>query len=167
MSDVPQDLSAELRIPAPADRVWDVVSDLRGMNRRSPQVLKTFIVGKPGAPVRKGSLMVNLNRQGAFVWPTTAKVVEWQPGRALAFRVTENKSTWRYELEPQDGAGEDGAAGSPSTLVRVTRTLRDGNTAVSRALVKYVLGRSRDFDERMAEGVEATLQEIARAVAAK
>lgn len=162
MSDTPMDLSAELTIPAAADRVWEVVSDLRGMNRRSPQVLRTFLVGRPGAPAKKGTIMVNLNRQGAFVWPTTAKVVAWSPLRELAFRITENKSTWRYALEAADGAD-----GSPATRVRLTRTQRDGSTAVSRLLVKHVLGRSRDFDERMAEGMRETLEQVARAVAAR
>ena len=90
-------LSASIDVQAPPAAVWAVVSDLKRMGEWSPQCKKMTVLG--GEP-KLGTRTINLNKRGPLVWPTTAKVVRFEPERRLAFRVTENHTIWSYELEP-------------------------------------------------------------------
>ena len=40
----------------------------------------------------------------AVVWPTTSKVVRWEPGRAVAWKTRESGATWVYEIEATPAA---------------------------------------------------------------
>ncbi|BDZ57638.1 SRPBCC family protein [Barrientosiimonas endolithica] len=94
------DLHAETVIDASPEQVWAVVSDLKRMSSWSPQTKKMII---RGGPVREGTTTININQAGWRVWPTTAKVTTFEPGRKLAFKVRENHAVWSYELQPLEG----------------------------------------------------------------
>ena len=34
------------------------------------------------------------------MWPTTSKVVRYEPGKAVAWKTRESGATWTYELAP-------------------------------------------------------------------
>ena len=104
------------------------------MGEWSPQCLRMRVFG----PVRLGARAVNLNRQGMRVWPSTAKVVRYEPQRAIASRITENRTVWSFEL------GE-----TP-----------DGLSTRSAFSTDRLLGGSAEFEEGLQRGVEQTLRRI-------
>ena len=81
---------------ASPEEVWQVVSDLGRMPEFSPELRKAFVIGRPGV----GANIIGINRRKAVVWPTTSKVVRWEPGQAVAWKTRESGATWVYELEP-------------------------------------------------------------------
>ena len=96
----PTPISATVQMNASPEEVWKVVSDLARMPEFSPELRKAFVVGKPGV----GANIIGINRRKAVVWPTTSKVVRWEPGRAVAWKTRESGATWVYELEPTGGS---------------------------------------------------------------
>ncbi len=144
--DVSAELSASIDINAPAEQVFSVIADLKAMGKRSPQCKLMKVFG----PVQEGTRSININRKGLLVWPTTAKVVRFEPGKALAFRINENRTVWTYELAESGGV----------TTVTETRRAPDGTSKVSSFLVDKFMGGTDDFDREMVEGMNQTLREI-------
>jgi uncharacterized protein YndB with AHSA1/START domain len=140
-------------VAAPPERVWALVSDLPRLAEWSPQVVRTFLRG--GRPVRLGSRMVNVNRRGLLVWPTQAKVVRFEEGRAIAFKIRENGTTWSFTLEPRDDG--DPAAG---TRVVQRREAPDGISDLSARLTDRVLGGQVTFQAELRAGMRQTLTRI-------
>lgn len=140
-------LETSIDVDASPEQVWKVVSDLKRMGEWSPQCKKMKVFG---GEVRKGTTTLNVNRKGMLVWPTTAKVVEFEPGRAIAFRIVENKTIWSYTLTPTERG----------TTVVEKREAPTGTTAVSSFLVDKVLGGKEQFDVELLDGMNKTLQRI-------
>ncbi|MBY6414242.1 SRPBCC family protein [Rhodococcus sp. BP-252] len=140
-------LEASIDVDASPDKVWAIVSDLKRMGEWSPQckLMKVF-----GGDVRKGTTTLNVNKKGLLVWPTTSKVVDFEPNKSIAFRVNENKTIWSYTLTPKDGG----------TTVVEKREAPTGTSAVSTFLVKNVLGGIEQFDVELVDGMNRTLQRI-------
>ncbi|SNS64172.1 SRPBCC family protein [Rhodococcoides kyotonense] len=140
-------LEASIDVDASPEKVWTIVSDLKRMGEWSPQckLMKVF-----GGEVRKGTTTLNVNRKGALVWPTTAKVVDFEPNKSIAFRVNENRTIWSYTLTPSERG----------TTVVEKREAPTGTSAVSTFLVKNVLGGIEQFDVELVDGMNKTLQRI-------
>lgn len=142
------ELTAETTIAAAPAAVWSLVSDLARMNEWSPQVVRTVV--RP-SPTRLGSRMFNLNQQGLKRWPTTAKVVRFTPERDLAFRVTENRSIWSFQLEPTADGG---------TRLTHRRETPQGISMLSKVLTKVALGGQEPFVAELQKGMQQTLSRI-------
>ena len=140
----PTPISATVRIKASPEDVWRVVSDLGRMPEFSPELRKAFVIGTPGV----GAHIIGINRRKAVLWPTTSKVVRWEPGRAVAWKTRESGATWVYELEPD---GEGTAVTGRRVLPRYT---------VATALLGPFIGGAGGHDTELAEGVRATLERI-------
>ena len=145
---VPAQISATVQMNAGPDEVWKVVSDLARMPEFSPELRKAFVLGGPGV----GANIIGINRRKAVVWPTTSKVVRWEPGRAVAWRTRESGATWVYELEPT-------ATGTSVTGRRVLPKFTVGT-----ALLGPVIGGAEGHDVELAEGIRTTLERIRSAV---
>ncbi len=162
------EISASIDVNAPVSKVWEHVTDLSAMGKRSPQCKKMILLkgrggssgsgaGTAGSGVAPapGSITINLNRQGFLWWPTWAVVTEVQPGRVFEFKIPLNGSHWRFELT-------ESADGSRTTLTE-KRHIPGGNTSlISRALVATVLGGEKKFEAGLQEGIEQTIRAIAR-----
>lgn len=149
MSPTPVPISATVDMAATPDRVWAVVSDVKRMPEFSPELRKVILVGnKPGL----GQRFVGVNRRKAVVWPTTSKVVRWEPGHAVAWHTAESGATWIYEIDPVD---VNGAPGSRVT----SRRLLSGFTIPSRLLTP-VLGGAIGHDHELSAGLATTLERI-------
>lgn len=150
------ELEVSTEIAASPAQVWKLVSDLPRIAEWSPQVVRTLA----RRPLRVGSRMVNLNHRGPLVWPTTAKVVELDPHRRVAFRVTENWTVWSFTLEPVTvDAGE-------GTRVVHRRETPKGISPLSNVLVDKVLGGRPQFTEELRDGMGQTLRRLKAAAEA-
>lgn len=154
----PPVLETEVEIAASPAEVWAVVSDLPRLAEWSPQVVRTVVVPKP---TKVGSWMLNLNHQGWKHWPTTARVVAYEPQLTVAFRVTENRTVWSFELSPT-------AAG---TRLVQRREAPQGIAGISTVLVNGVLGGTEQFTADLRTGMQRTLEgiktEVERTAAAR
>ncbi|NRQ51196.1 SRPBCC family protein [Aeromicrobium stalagmiti] len=147
-------LETSIEIAAPPAAVWAAVSDLGAMRRRSPELVGSWMIGRP----RVGRRAVNLNRRGWFVWPTFTRITRWKdPARdsgrgALAFHVTPTDVEWSYELEPTAGGG---------TLLTERRSALVDPSLVVRLTAKVFLGGSDSHDVELLAGMDTTLAAIA------
>jgi uncharacterized protein YndB with AHSA1/START domain len=140
----PRNVGATLEINAAPEQVWAVVSDVGRMPEFSPELRRAYVLGKPGL----GATIVGVNRRKAVVWPTTSKVVRWEPGRAVAWKTRESGATWVYELEPTPAG------------TRVTgRRVLPAYTLGSKLLVPF-LGGAAGHDVELNAGIAATLERI-------
>lgn len=145
-------LQAETTIDATPEQVWSVVGDLRRQAEWSPQCRRMFVLGKP---LGRGSRTININRQGAKIWPTTAVVVDYDAPKRVAFRISENRSVWSYELDALPGGG---------TRLTERRETPDGTTALSRFLIRRLLGGNEPFERDLLAGMNTTLSGIKKTV---
>jgi uncharacterized protein YndB with AHSA1/START domain len=143
-------VSVSREIAAPAERVWEMVSDVTRMGEWSPETVGgTWLKGATGA--QPGARFRGTNRNGKKKWDTMAVVVDAHPGRRFSFRVTAagfKVAEWIYEIEPT-------AAGC-----RVTETWVDQRGTVARTLGKPVSGVA-DRAEHNRAGMEQTLERLA------
>lgn len=93
---------------APADRVWNVVSDITRVGEFSPETFEAeWLDGATGPEVgARFRGHVRRNGRGPVYW-TACTVVASEPGREFAFTVRgpggSTVNTWRYQLVPRAG----------------------------------------------------------------
>lgn len=141
------ELCATIEVDAAPEDVWRYVTDVAALSRRSPQVLRTVVVP---APVRLGSWMFNVNRSVWKVWPTSARVVRYDPFEEFAFRMNENFTVWSYRLERT-------AAG---TRIIHRRETPQGISFPVRAAIPVVFGGADAFTAQLLEGMAQTLEAL-------
>jgi uncharacterized protein YndB with AHSA1/START domain len=142
-------LEETIEIDAEPARVWSLVSDVARMSSWSPQVVRSFVKGRP---VQQGTTFVNINRRGPLVWPTQAKVVRCEPHTSFAFRIKENWTIWSFTLEPTaDGTG---------TRLTERREAPDGISGISQRLTRIALGGQQTFTAELRAGMRQTLERV-------
>ncbi|MFD4182103.1 SRPBCC family protein [Rhodococcus sp. NPDC058514] len=146
-------LEASIEIDAPPAAVWAVVSDLKRMGEWSPQCRRMHVFGE----VTHGTKTFNLNKKGLLVWPTTSKVVRFEPNKAIAWRVAENHTIWTYSLE----------ATATGTRLTERREAPTGTTKLSSFLVDKFMGGTADFEVDMVKGMNTGLARIKSAAESK
>ena len=142
----PLPISASVVVDAPPDAVWEVVSDVARMPEWSPELRRLFVIGDKRP--RVGMNLLGINRRGFAAWPTTSKVVRFEPGRAVAWKTRESGATWTYELQPEDGG----------TRLTGRRDLADFTLGTK--LMAPVIGGAEGHDQELADGIRATLERI-------
>ncbi|MGY4100138.1 SRPBCC family protein [Nocardia sp. R16R-3T] len=149
---MPRNIEAAIEIAAPPEQVWAVVADLRRMAEFSPQCVRMLALGAPKA----GTWTINLNTDGKKYWPTTARIVRYEPNQAFAFRINENRSIWSYTLEPT----------ATGTRLIERRDVPNGTSWLSRKAIDAALGGEAPFEELLERGMKETLDKIKSAVEA-
>lgn len=137
-----------VEVDAPAERVWELVSDLPGMGTHSPENRGGRWVRGAGPQV--GSVFVGRNGGGRRRWSTRSTVVRCEPGRAFAFEVTSGGlpvARWSYALEPTD------------TGCRLTETWEDRRGRLVTGLGRLVTGVA-DRSAFTASSIERTLSSV-------
>ncbi|WP_378734433.1 SRPBCC family protein [Nocardia brasiliensis] len=147
---MPKNLEATIDIAASPEQVWAVVSDVKRMPEFSPQCVRMLPLGTPKA----GTWVLNLNRDGKKYWPTTARIVRFEPNQAFAFRINENRSIWSYTLEPTE----------TGTRLIERRDVANGTTWLSRKAIDAALGGELPFEAELVRGMHETLGKIKTAV---
>lgn len=167
------EISASTTVNAPASKVWQRVTDLSAMGKRSPQCKKMILLprcksstgaggsagagasGSAGAAPAPGTVTINFNRQGILWWPTWAVVTEVEPEKVFEFKIPLNGTRWRFELTPTP----DGT----QTVLTEKRLAPGGKTSlISRVLVAVVLGGEEKFEASLQEGIQQTIRALAR-----
>lgn len=137
-----------IEIDAAPARVWEIVSEIRNAPQWSSQAFKVFALG---GRTTVGTRAVNINKQGKLIWPTTSRVVEFEPGRRIANRISENTTLWVFELEPT-------ASGGTKLIER--RETPTGTSALSDFLVDKIFGGKPSFTKSLDRGVSTSLERI-------
>jgi len=149
------ELVVTTEIRAPVEQVWAMVADLPRMSEWSPE--NERVEWRKGATTAvPGATFAGRNRHGSKSWSTTGKVVEVEPGRVLAFRVTAlgmKVARWSYRIDATD----DGC--------RVTESWLDERNALVKAMGKPVSGVSDRVAHNRA-GMEQTLANLKAAAEA-
>jgi hypothetical protein len=99
--------SATVHMAAPADKVWDVIADVRNTPRFSPEVFESEWVGEKTGPALGAQFRghVKRNEIGPVYW-TTCEVTACEPGREFGFAVLlggRAVNNWHYRLAPANG----------------------------------------------------------------
>lgn len=136
-------------IAAPAERVYELVSDPMRMAQWSPECVGCrWIGGATGAA--PGARFRGRSRNGWRRWTTTSTITDMAPGDRFAWEVTyfgQPVARWEYRIEPHPDA------------VRLVETVEDRRGSLLRAVSPYITG-SRDRSSRNAATMETTLQAI-------
>ena len=102
MSDRPT-VEADIFIAAPADRVWELVTDLNAVGQWSPEYQGgEWIDGATGPAV--GACFTGRNKREEREWESTSTVIEANPGQSFAWAVgnpDHAAATWRFDLTPE------------------------------------------------------------------
>jgi uncharacterized protein YndB with AHSA1/START domain len=146
----PLPISASVEVAAEPETVWGVVSDVSRMSEWSPECRRIVVYGSPKDG--QGAKFLGVNRRGWAVWPTTSKVVRYEPGKAVAWKTRESGATWSYELAP-----------TPSGTRLTGRRELPAYTMGTR-LMAPLIGGAGGHDEELAEGIRTTLERIKAAV---
>ena len=138
--------SASIDIDAPADLVYEIVSDVTRLPEWAAETERCHWIGSATGPA-VGARFRGRNRYRTIPWTTTCKVTAADPGRRFAFDVhvaVVRTATWEFALEP---AGEG---------CRVTESTRRHVPGLLTVPVNLALG-VRDRDEHNQRNIEATL----------
>lgn len=96
--------SVTVPIAAPAERVWDLVSDVRNTGRFSPEVMEAEWLDGATGPALGARFRghVKRNEMGPVYW-TTCRVTACEPGREFGFAVLladKPINNWHYRFTP-------------------------------------------------------------------
>lgn len=148
LTDVPT-ITSSVEIDAPPARVWELVGDPRHMSRWSPQTWRSFQRG--GRRPMLGARYLNVNHRGLLVWPTQSKVVRYEEGREIAWRVKENWTVWSLQLAPNATGG---------TTLTQRREAPEGISDLSVRLTDRALGGTDSFAAELERDMARTLERI-------
>ncbi|MGJ4084203.1 SRPBCC family protein [Corynebacterium macclintockiae] len=180
------EISASIDVNAPVSKVWEHVTDLSAMGKRSPQCKKMILLKGRGGSSGTGtgaadaagatsasSVGAGAGAGAAGAAPAPGSITInlnrqgflWWPTWAV---VTEVQPGQVFEFKiPLNGSHwrfelTESADGSRTTLTE-KRHIPGGNTSlISRALVATALGGEKKFEAGLQEGIEQTIRAIAR-----
>jgi uncharacterized protein YndB with AHSA1/START domain len=148
MSNAARELRAEIVVDAPAEKVWDVITDTRALAEASPELLTMMPLRRGG--FRKGQQYVGWNRRKLVVWPTRSVVIEADAPHRLAWDTRSSGARWIFELEPE---------GTGTRLVQrrpvPTRLTRLGNV-----FAVALLGGAEEHANELEQGMASTLTRL-------
>jgi hypothetical protein len=101
------DGSVTVSMQAPADKIWNLIADVRNTGKFSPEVIEAEWVGAATGPALGARFRghVKRNEIGPVYW-TTCEVTACEPGREFGFAVLLNGkavNNWHYRLTPTGG----------------------------------------------------------------
>jgi uncharacterized protein YndB with AHSA1/START domain len=144
----PADAQAEVRIDAPPETVYRLITDLPTLTELAEET--AAMQWKKGDRAVPGAVFKGENRNGAKSWSTTCTVADAEPSRTFAFDVRFAVlpiAHWRYDITP---------TGDGCTVVERTWDRRPG-------WFKKVAGRSTGVSDRTganSKHIQLTLQRL-------
>jgi len=138
-----------LRIDAPPERIYAIVTDIAQMGRLSPECTGgKWLDGATGPAV--GARFKGSNKRGIARWSTTNKVVDATAGQEFSFETQQSGTRWTYRLQ----ADADG------TVVTESRAAFKERPRLARVFSKLALGGVEGHDDEMRDGMRATLERL-------
>jgi Polyketide cyclase / dehydrase and lipid transport len=102
--------SATVHMAASADKIWDLIADVRNIGRFSPEVMEAQWLGGVNGPALGAKFRGHVKRNEIEpVYWTTCEVTAREPGREFGFAVflgDRAVNNWHYRLAPS-AAGTD------------------------------------------------------------
>lgn len=102
--------SATVHMAAPADKIWELIADIRNTGRFSPETFEAEWLGGASGPELGARFRGHVRRNGIGpVYWTTCEVTACEPGREFGFAAMLGDrpvNNWLYRLEPA-GDGTD------------------------------------------------------------
>lgn len=147
----PLELSVSREIEAPAETVYDLLSDVTSMGDYSPENTGAVWLGGATGPA-VGARFKGTNRIGSVRWSTKPTITVADRGRVLAFQVPGRAgSTWTYRFDPVPGG------------VRVTESMRQDRATPFP--IRFLQRRAgvTDRAEHLRTGMALTLERVAAA----
>jgi uncharacterized protein YndB with AHSA1/START domain len=147
----PLEVSVSRTIDAPADAVYDLLSDVTTMGRYSPENTGAEWLDRATGPA-VGARFKGTNRIGSMRWSTKPTITAADRGRLFEFEVPGRaRATWTYRFDPVPGG------------VRVTESVRqDRATPFPIRLLQRRAGVT-DRAEHLRAGIATTLDRVAAA----
>jgi len=143
-----------LRVAAPADRIYDLVTDIAGMGRLSPECTGgRWLDGATGPAV--GARFKGTNKRGLARWSTVNTVVAAEPAERFAFNTNQSGTCWTYTMVPDPGP--DGSVG---TIVTESRHAWRERPLLARIYSRIALGGVEEHDREMRDGMRRTLDRL-------
>ncbi|ODU02515.1 MAG: polyketide cyclase [Pseudonocardia sp. SCN 72-86] len=122
-------------VAAPAEVVWDLVSDVTRSGEWSPESTGGRWLGRASGPA-PGARFVGFNRHGIVWWVTRCRVEECTRPGVFSFRVVESRMRWGWRIE---------STGPSSSRVTQWRERYARPNVLVRALAgSGLLGRDRE-----------------------
>jgi uncharacterized protein YndB with AHSA1/START domain len=143
--------SVSVRIEAPPERVYDLVTDVTQMGRWSPECTGGSWLGGAAGPA-VGIRFKGRNRRGWVRWSTTNEIVAAERGREFAFETKQSGMRWRYRFEPVDGG--------VATLVTESREPWRDRPKVAAFFTQLLLGGEDGHTDELRAGMRATLERV-------
>ena len=102
--------SVTVSMAAPAERIWELIADVRNTGRFSPETFEAEWLDGATGPALGARFRghVRRNEIGPVYW-TTCRVTACEPGREFGFEVLAGGkpvNNWHYRLAPVDGGTE-------------------------------------------------------------
>lgn len=124
----PLNVSVTATIAAPAEVLYDLVSDVTRMPEFSPENIRGEWLGAASGPT-VGARFKGTNKLGSTTWSTKPVVTAAEPGRVFAFKVPgASGALWTYEFVAQ----------GPVTVVTESMV----QTAASSAVIRWFQRRA-------------------------
>lgn len=142
----PRPLTASIEVARPVEVVWAVVSDVRRTGEWSPECERVIPLGE----LRRGALLLGLNRRGRVRWATVSRVTSHLPNREIGWVVLTNRSEWTYQL----------AGTATGTRITQTRRTPRGEGRFALLFTRVLLGGQARHDDELEQGMGAGLQRI-------
>ncbi|MFJ4656945.1 SRPBCC family protein [Nocardia sp. NPDC088792] len=100
--------SVTVRMAAPAEKIWELVSDITNTGKFSPETFAAEWLGGATGPAVGVKFRGHVNRNGwGLEYWTVCRIIASDPGREFAFTVLgpggTQVNTWRYRFEPVEG----------------------------------------------------------------
>jgi hypothetical protein len=148
--------AVSVRIDAPPDRVYALVTDIARFGEWSPETTSARWLGGATAPA-VGVRFRAWNRRGIARWTNRPTVTVADPGRTFAFSrrtIGAGEVVWRYDVEP-DGDGEG------TKLTESYDAVKRASPMVIWIMLRLMGIRDREGDLRA--GMARTLERIKQA----
>jgi len=149
-----RELRADATIDAPADRVWDLLTDLSQMPDWSPELVRMVPLKRGG--LREGQWYLGINRRKAVVWPSRSVVAVVEPGRSLAWDTKSSGARWIWELIPE----------GDRTRVVHRRPVPRALTPIGKVFAASFLGGADEHADELEAGMAQTVSRLKAAAEA-